>query len=394
MIKDTARTLLDLIRHNVFLPSHAWACLRRPGPQGGEFWTGSVQEHLRAAMDWIRRAYTAASKNGVAARYTLKDGWLAPYPETTGYIIPTLFSYSLISGERHYHTMALGLADWLMKIQLESGGFPGGHLDQNQGPVVFNTGQILIGLLEAYRRSRNDRYLDAALGAGRWLKEVQDEDGAWRRFAYKNRLHAYHTRVAWPLVDLGVLAGEGTLVDAGRANLDFSLTLQQENGWFQENTLDEEEIPFTHTLAYVARGMLEAGEILEESRYIESAHRLGRALLEDFERRGYLGGQYDRSFTPNIRFSCLTGNAQMALVWMKLDRLGMGEVERYTDAARRILRQVMYCQDIHADHPGIRGGVPGSWPLWGPYIRFGYPNWAAKFLADALMLSLEVSPIS
>ena len=28
--------------------------------------------------------------------------------------------------------------------------------------------------------------------------------------------------------------------------------------------------------------------------------------------------------------------------------------------------------------------------MWGGYERFGYPNWAAKFLADALMLQERV----
>jgi hypothetical protein len=34
---------------------------------------------------------------------------------------------------------------------------------------------------------------------------------------------------------------------------------------------------------------------------------------------------------------------------------------------------------------GVRGGVPGSSPLWGEYGSFKYLNWAAKFMADVLM---------
>ena len=35
----------------------------------------------------------------------------------------------------------------------------------------------------------------------------------------------------------------------------------------------------------------------------------------------------------------------------------------------------------------VRGAVAGSYPIWGGYIRFGFPNWAAKFLADAIMMA-------
>lgn len=41
---------------------------------------------------------------------------------------------------------------------------------------------------------------------------------------------------------------------------------------------------------------------------------------------------------------------------------------------------------LDSSNDGIRGGISGSAPLWGSYIRFGYPNWAAKFFIDAMLL--------
>jgi len=331
----------------------------------------------------------------VAARYTFRQGFVSAYPETTGYIIPTLFQYSDFSRDHFFREMAFDLGDWLMGLQFDEGGFPGGHLDQGRGPVVFNTGQILIGLLEIYRRSGDERCLDACVRCGRWLVDVQDDDGAWRRFSYSDRVHAYHTRVAWPLVETGFISGEDAFVKSGRANLDFVLGLQEDNGWFRHNTLDFEGTPYTHTLAYAARGLLECGLALNEGRYIDSAEKLAFSLLKDFESRGFLPGQYDEALCPVEGFSCLTGNAQMSIIWIKLARArqrsqkdGGAVTGRYLAAASRINRQIMHCQNIYSNNPGIRGAVPGSWPISGPYIRYGYPNWAAKFLADALMLEM------
>jgi len=39
----------------------------------------------------------------------------------------------------------------------------------------------------------------------------------------------------------------------------------------------------------------------------------------------------------------------------------------------------------------VRGGMPGSNPRSGGYMKHRYPNWAAKFFMDALMLQLEAS---
>ena len=32
------------------------------------------------------------------------------------------------------------------------------------------------------------------------------------------------------------------------------------------------------------------------------------------------------------------------------------------------------------------GAISGSYPFWGRYEPFAFPNWATKYLADALML--------
>jgi hypothetical protein len=33
----------------------------------------------------------------------------------------------------------------------------------------------------------------------------------------------------------------------------------------------------------------------------------------------------------------------------------------------------------------LRGAVKGSQPAWGEYLRLKCPNWAAKFLVDAVL---------
>ena len=54
--------------------------------------------------------------------------------------------------------------------------------------------------------------------------------------------------------------------------------------------------------------------------------------------------------------------------------------------ARRANRFNMGLQDLaHAD-PGVRGALKGSHPINGDYMTWRYPNWAAKFFMDALML--------
>ena len=45
--------------------------------------------HLESALKWLCQAHEKGAC-GVSAGYSFFRGWLPPYPETTGYIIPTM----------------------------------------------------------------------------------------------------------------------------------------------------------------------------------------------------------------------------------------------------------------------------------------------------------------
>ena len=101
-----------------------------------------------------------------------------------------------------------------------------------------------------------------------------------------------------------------------------------------------------------------------------------------------LPARFDAGWNARDTFSCLTGNAQLAIVWLKLSALDQDT--RFTDAALSLLEQVKAAQSLDAAHPGIRGGIPGSHPVWGGYVPFACVNWAAKFFVDALLLKREL----
>ncbi|MEO6422619.1 MAG: hypothetical protein ABIR84_08080, partial [Candidatus Nitrotoga sp.] len=57
--------------------------------------------------------------------------------------------------------------------------------------------------------------------------------------------------------------------------------------------------------------------------------------------------------------------------------------------ARRAIGYVKRTQRLDDTDEAVRGGIAGSFPIWGDYSRFEYPNWAAKFFADALMMDMQ-----
>jgi hypothetical protein len=350
-------------------------------------------------MDWLCRAQDAAG-GGVSRSYSLvykrahgRRGWLAAYPETTGYIIPTFFDYAAFSGDGSFRERAVRMAEWEIEVQMESGAVQGGVIGFPPTPAVFNTGQVLHGWARTFVETGDERFRKAAVRAADFLLQAQDPDGTWRREGSRYAragVNVYDTRTAWGLVEVARITDEPAYRRAAETNLDAAVRRQRPNGWFAECCLDDDTRPLLHTLAYAMEGLLESGLRLAAPRYVEAARRTADALLACQRADGSLAGQFDAEWAPQARWSCLTGDAQTALVWLRLFTL-TGE-RRYQDAACRLNRFVMRAQDLAARDPGVRGGIAGSWPIWGAYGPFEFLNWAAKFFADALMLELAPAP--
>lgn len=347
---------------------------------------------LQAAAEWLARAQDASGCDGVSACYdAAKGAWAGAYPETTGYIIPTLLRYARFAGQPDYRERALRMAAWESDIQLADGGVRAGTMDATQvAPTIFNTGQVLFGWVAAWRETQDERFRDSLLRAADWLLAAQDEDGAWRRFGSpfaQHSLNTYNTRVAFALALAGRELGRPNYIEAAARNVRWALTQMHANGWLENNDLEDNTRPLTHTIAYATRGMLEVGLIAAEDSFVEAATRIARAVAATQRRDGALPGRLDARWRPAARWTCVTGNAQMAIIWQRLaDETGDAS---WRPTAERANRFNLSVQDLSAASDGARDGIPGSHPLRGGYMTNRYPNWAAKFFMDALMLQLE-----
>lgn len=396
-MRKLLRPCKNFLAARLYRPSHLRVCL------GDCFDLRTPQQallpnadHIAAAISWLCRAQDATPDGGVSARYRFDRGWAPSYPETTGYLIPTFFHYAHVAQKQEHRDRALRMSEWLLALQLDNGAFPGHDVGAQPWPVVFNTGQILGGLLSAFQETRQEKFLQACLRAGDWLAAVQAGDGSWPQYEYLNRPHAYHTRVSWPLLELWCVTGTEKYKQAALRNLQWALDRQLANGWFSQNGFSDEEHPYLHTIAYAIRGFLGAAAVLRPHdrdcplarQYFAAAERAAAAVLHRFEIRRFPFAQYDRDWQSRERFSCLTGDSQIAAAWLLIYH-GNGDV-RYLNAALKINDFVKSTQNLTSANPGIRGGIKGSHPVWGKYMRYSYPNWAAKFFIDALLLQEEI----
>ena len=102
----------------------------------------------------------------------------------------------------------------------------------------------------------------------------------------------------------------------------------------------------------------------------------------------FLPAIFNEKWNSIENYTCLTGNAQIAIIWLKLYKIHNDA--RFLNSALKIVDQIKMIQNLKISNDGIRGGVPGSYPIWGGYMPYSYPNWATKFFSDAIMYQEEI----
>jgi hypothetical protein len=359
---------------------------RRVGPDPG------IDRAVEEAIGWLCRAQDRSTSHdgGVARHFSLTSGWSSSYPETTGYIIPTVLAYAALRNDAGLRLRATRMVDWLVAIQQPDGGFQGGTIGATPvTSVTFNTGQILMGLASGVR-ALGDGYRSAMCRAAQWLVDTQDPDGCWRRhaspFAQPGE-KAYETHVAWGLLEASRVEPNPAYARAALANVDWALRQQRDNGWFEQCCLSDPTQPLTHTIGYALRGVLEAYRYTQNPALLAASRRTADGLAGALREDGFLPGRLDASWRATVDWACLTGTVQIAHCWLLL--------HQYTGEARFLAAGFAANQyvrrRIQIDGPeDTRGGVKGSFPVHGGYAPYEYLNWACKFFIDSNLLEKAV----
>jgi len=381
------RALLRFLRQAAAeraLPPLAQAEAARDRRQGlGE--DPGADRAIEASVEWLCEAQdrSTSADGGVARHFSLCDGWAPSYPETTGYIVPTMLACAAYFHRPELRDRARRMVDWLVSIQFPEGGFQGGVIgDATVVPVTFNTGQVLLGLAAAHAEFGHE-YRSPMQSAAQWLVATQDSDGCWRRHPTPFATHgekAYETHVAWGLLEADREMPGCGYAEAALRNVRWAVTRQRSNGWFDLCDLSDPTRPLTHTIGYVLRGVLEAYRTSRERFFLDAAVRTAEGILRAIRPDRRLPGRLDADWRGVVGWVCLTGNVQIATCLFMLFRV-TGDC-RYRDAA--LAANTFVRRTVAIDGPAAtRGGVKGSFPVDGGYGRFMYLSWASKFLIDS-----------
>ena len=379
-------------RLSLFLKMTRAARIERKIDQQGVPEKSIALDHaIELGVAWLCRAQDhSASNDGGVANYSLLSGWSASYPETTGYIVPTMLEYARYSNDEAIRERARRMLNWLVHIQLPEGGFQCGLIGSKPAiPVTFNTGQILLGLTAGVSQF-GDQYRLSMCRAADWLVQTQDADGCWRKHSSPLTslgVKSYETHVAWGLFEAARIVPTKGYAEAAIANVRWAISQQNDNGWFRNCCVTNPEQPLTHTIGYVFRGLIEAYLFHSNSMVLESCEKLANGLTTVIREDGFLPGRLKSDWSSEADWACLTGSVQIAHALILLYQVTQNV--KYRDAAYSLNLYVRRTMQTTGDL-NIIGGIKASFPIDGGYIPYGYPNWACKFFVDSHLAEIRL----
>jgi len=247
------------------------------------------------------------------------------YTEITGYGLKTLVNF-LNEDKSNFETSAKAAADFLLKVQSDTGPFAHGAYYEQKNPVdtyyTFDTAICTSALLDFYRINPDNNFLQSSKKAGHWLVEVaQNDDGSFMskydgsRFVRESKWYGdrccLHGKNIIALLKLWENTGEYIFRSSAEKAANWIASLQLENGAFRVNI--NENYTFTHAHCYVIEGLLYAFYVTGEKDYLSSALKAAKWLIDVQEENGGLYESYG-SFP-------LTKRMQNGLFPLRLERL-------------------------------------------------------------------------
>jgi len=297
-----------------------------------------LQQAIARARAWIH------ANNVPEAGICRTDKHRVPYPEVSGYYVPTLLAW----GEKE---LAVRFARWLVSVQNEDGSWSD-YL--GRAPYTFDTGQALRGLMalvgefEEFESPIREAYKFVAGQIETGGRVLTPDTSLWQEpYLIPESIHLYALP---PMVAAARKWNMPRRSPAAERALRFYLAQDDLTAF----------TAMSHFHAYVIEGLVDLG-----------CHERARQGMKEVEAlqdaHGYVPA------LPDATWCCSSGLLQYAVIWYKL-----GERDR----ARRAL---MYACGLQNESGGFFGGY-GEGVDYHPDEEIA---WAVKFFLDAAWWELN-----
>jgi len=276
-----------------------------------------MNDHIKLADNFLLHSIIDGK---LAHSYDIERNiYVKPYPEATGYILSYFAEY--------YHDVpeeVLSAADYLCKIQHESGGYQ--SFDNTNYLFSFDTSQIMHGLASLYDKTHKEQYLIAAKNCASFIKSMMRSNGSVfpiyniaKKAKYVNRWGDWGNSFSY--IQTKNIEGLLLMFSLTQNSEYFDMAVKLKNYGKKKCRLE-----FTHPSAYCLEGLW----AIDEKKFV--AERLKKEIIPRIKVNGFL------SYHKKLPYAYVSGSCQMGILLYKAD---------FKDYAYLILQWARQVQSHH-----------------------------------------------
>ncbi len=320
------------------------------------------------------------------------------YSEITGYGITTLLYLYKQTKEELLLDKAKLAGDWLINVAMHKcGGVKtrdysddktGDYSFDSEVLLSFDNGMVLYGLINLYKVTGIDFYLDNAIKIADFLLNMQRPDGMF--FAtydaktgemndatdkWSTQSGSYHCKIAMGMIDIYEITGDEKYLRSAISICNASLKLQEEDGRFV--TFRDTGGTHLHPHSYSAEGLIYAGVKLKDNKYIQAAAKAIKwTLTQQLDNGGIPCRISDDNKDVNERIDILAQTLRLATL---VTQYGAHLDDQMLDKLSKLMEHALTFQHLEEDHKGgfVYGYENGK--------KFNHINsWGSMFALQAI----------
>ncbi len=219
---------------------------------------------------------------------------------------------------------------------------------QSGNCFAFDAGMVLNGLVNQYNAVKKKEILDLALKIGNFLIEKMMEDGKMHAVYNTNtekvleqkdkwsaQPGSYHAKIAIGLLGLEKITGDKKFGKAARELCEFALKKQLPEGNFETNSISKST--HLHPHCYSAEGLLFAGKLLKENKFIDAAEKAIVWAIKNQQENGGVNAFYNGEWNQSQRSDVLAQILRLALALKSIGKLESVSQEKISMLRKRLL---------------------------------------------------------
>ena len=219
---------------------------------------------VKNSLNWIQNAQKSYPDGGISRGFYLLgkslksnfSGWQLSYPETTGYLLPTLINIKKEFNIENIDSLIDRMAYFLLSIS-KNGNVKGGSVEKKNNFSAFDTAQVIKGLISYYNFKKNDIFLKRAIDCGNFLINTENANGkiSNQYIAEKSifipQNDGSHIYIVQALLELYKITNNISFKNFTIRIIETTLKYQNKNGYFDKSDFSKNNEILTHNLGYI-----------------------------------------------------------------------------------------------------------------------------------------------